>query len=186
MNGAIPQRLHKANTILFGALSLYLIFYFIFISDFASNYRVLWHVNTPLKYLSDALGLFLYKSFFKPDFKEIRFFDSYWTYSKLLSFLVIALIVAAIWTILEKGKGSRRLFANMHTFSRYYLFVALFLYGIWKIFENQFILSPHEFLRPIDFYNPQILLWTSIAASRSYQIFGGIMEVAAGLLLLSR
>ncbi len=186
MSESNPQRFDKTTTLLFRAYCLYLILYFLFISDFALNYRVLWHINAPLKYLSDSLALILFKAFFNPNFKEIRFWDSYWTYSKLLAFLVIALIIASVWTFADKGKGSRKLFVYMHAFSRYYLFVAMLLYGLWKIFGNQLVISPHQFFLPMDFYQPQIVIWTAMAASKSYPIFGGIMETAAALLLLFR
>ncbi len=186
MSESNPQRFDRTITLLFRTYCLYLILYFLFISDFALNYRVLWHVNAPLKYISDSLGLFLFKAFFNPNFKEIRFWDSYWTYSKLLAFLVIALVLASIWTFADKAKGSRKLFIYMHTFSRYYLFVAMLLYGLWKIFGNQLVISPHQFFQPMDFYQPQIVIWTAMAASKSYPIFGGIMEVAASLLFLFR
>lgn len=176
----------RITVLLFRAGCIYLILYFLFISDFLTIYRVLWHINRPLTYLSDSLGLLLNKLFFNPAFKEIRFYDSYWTYSKLLTFFILALVLAAIWTFADKGQRSRKLFIYMHAFSRYYLFVGMFIYGIYKIFGNQLIISPHQFFQPMDFYRPQLVIWTAMAASKAYPVFGGIMEVLAAILLLFR
>ncbi|HEX4850988.1 MAG TPA: hypothetical protein VFV08_09290 [Puia sp.] len=186
MSDATHQQFNKRNTLFFRTLCLYLLMYVLFISDYANNYRILWHLNQPLKYLSEKLGLLLNKLFFDPNFKEIRFFDSYWTYSKLLSFLLIAFIASAIWTRIDQARGSRKLFVYSYTFARYYLFVTLMLYGLWKIFETQFVMGPYEFLLPINYYTPQIMYWTSVSVSRSYQMFGGFIEIFAGILLLSR
>jgi len=176
----------RITVLFFRAWCIYLILYFLFISDFLTIYRVLWHINRPLTYLSDSLGLLLNKLFFNPAFKEIRFYDSYWTYSKLLTFFILALVLASIWTYADKGQRSRKLFIYMHAFSRYYLFVGMFIYGIYKIFGNQLIISPHQFFQPMDFYRPQLVIWTAMAASKAYPVFGGIMEVIAAILLLFR
>jgi hypothetical protein len=186
MSESNPQRFNRTITLLFRTYCLYLILYFLFISDFALNYRVLWHVNAPFKYLSDSLGLFLNKVFFNPNFKEIRFWDSYWTYSKLLAFLVIALILASVWTFADKAKGARKHFVYMHAFSRYYLFITMLIFGLWKIFGNQIVIYPHLFFQPMDLYQPQFVIWAAMAASKSYPIFGGILEVVASFLLLFR
>jgi hypothetical protein len=186
MSESGSPRFRITRSLLFRTCCIYLILYFLFISDFLDIYRVLWHVNRPLEYISRSLGLLLNKIFFNPAFKEIRFYDSYWTYSKLLTFFILAIVMASIWTFTDKGQRSRKLFICMHAFARYYLFVGMFIYGIYKIFGNQLIISPHLFFQSMDFYRPQLVIWTAMAASKAYPLFGGIMEVLAAILLLFR
>ncbi len=173
-------------TLLFRALCIYLFLYFVFISDFASNYPVIWRADQALKKISNGLGSVSHKIFFRTNSKEWRFFDSYWTYSKLSFFLAIALIAATIWTSLDKAKKSRKLFIYAYGLSRYYLATAIALYSMWKLFETQFYLEPKNFLLPFYHNGPRALFWTFMASSRSYGIFGGIVEMTAVLFLLIR
>ncbi|HTS45041.1 MAG TPA: hypothetical protein VMH01_11640 [Puia sp.] len=185
MSDFIPHKFARAGTIFFRTYCLYLILYFVVISDYG-NYPVFWRVAAFLRRISNYLSLLLNKTFFNQNFKEVHFVDSYWMYSKLLTLLVCAVIIASIWTFADKGKGSRKLFIYMHTFSRYYLAYVLWIYGLMKIFERQFDVHQWVYLLPIGFYRPILAIWAAIAASKSYQVFGGVAEIVAASLLLFR
>ncbi len=179
MTDVTEAKVNKVNCFLFRAFCLYLLLYFTFISDFASSYPVVWRLDELLKRISNALGLALNKAFFNPEFKEWRFFDSYWTYSKLIFFLVLSLIAAAVWTMADKGKRSQKLFVYMYAFSRYYLAIAILSYCLSKFFETQFYLELKNFLLPIYYSGPRAMFWTFMASARSYSYFGGLIEALA-------
>ena len=179
-----PSR--RTGIFLFRAFSIYLLLYFLFISDFASNYPGLWHVDESIKRISTAFGLLLNRAFFNADFREWRFFDSYWTYSKLLAFAVIAVAGAGIWTFADKGRKTARLFIYVYAFSRYYLAVGMLLYSMWKLFETQFYLELKNFLLPVYHIGPRELFWTFMASAKSYSFFGGIVEAISVIFLLFR
>ena len=167
MPAPAPDKFHLLRTFLFRTFFLYLLLYFVFISDFASNYPILWHLDLMLKSMSNALGSALNRTFFNPEFKEWRFFDSYWTYSKLLTFVLLAFSGAAIWTGADKGKKSTKLFVWVYGFSRYYLAVAILLYSMWKLFETQFYLELKNFLLPAYYIGPKAMFQSTNKLRRS-------------------
>jgi len=69
----------------------------------------------------------------------------------------------------------------------YYLAWILLKYGLDKIFKCQFYLpEPNILYSRVGDLDKDILFWSSIGSSYSYNIFMGIMEVIPALFLLSR
>ena len=127
-----------------------------------------------------------------------HFVPSFWASNSLpvvLAALVAAglsLAAGAIWVILDPTpRDCSRAFAWLHAAVRYALAAEMLLYGWDKVLPGQFGRMSagggidylvHQFGQ----LPPRDLLWGFMEASRSYQVFTGCVEMAAGLLLLTR
>jgi uncharacterized membrane protein YphA (DoxX/SURF4 family) len=70
---------------------------------------------------------------------------------------------------------------------RYYLALILLIYGFDKVYKWQFYAPESNILYTRVKDIPQdMLYWTTMGTSYSYSLFGGLLEVLAGLLLLFR
>ena len=114
--------------------------------------------------------------------------DMTWHYLDLLFDLLLALVVAAVWSSRRRGRPvSVRLRDGWQVMARYYLGSTLLSYGFAKVFPLQFPApGPDRLLQPYGDSSPMGLLWTFMGASTGYQIFGGLMELAGGYLLFFR
>ena len=67
----------------------------------------------------------------------------------------------------------------------YYLALQLFKYGFDKVFKAQFYLpEPNTLFTPLGQLSKDILFWSTMGASYGYTVFGGVLEVFAGGLIL--
>lgn len=176
-----------AKLFLFRALSIYLVFYFLFISDFRGTYPFLQYINAPFKYLTLGLVRFIDSTILHWNFQgQLYFGDGRWTFIALLVFLVIAVLISLAWTLTDKGKTFPSLPKYIYVFSRYYLACLLLIYGTSKLYGNQFTLIPSILAQPVGNLDTHDLFWTFMGASKSYRIFAGLLETIAALLLLFR
>ncbi len=104
--------------------------------------------------------------------------------------VVLLLLSAMIYAVLtyrlrEEVKESMITYARV--WIRYYLATMLLIYGFDKVYKWQFY-SPESnilYTRVKDL--PQdMLYWTTMGTSYAYSLFGGLLEVLAGVLLLFR
>jgi uncharacterized membrane protein YphA (DoxX/SURF4 family) len=110
------------------------------------------------------------------------------TFDWVLAFctLVIAAVAAAVWSIADRNRAN---YIALHKWFRLFLRFALasqmFSYGMAKAVPLQ---MPFPFLtrllEPYGNFSPMGVLWASIGASRSYEIFAGCAEMLGGLLLI--
>lgn len=112
--------------------------------------------------------------------------DSQGMFMNVINILLITVLIYLPLTIkFIKDKEKVRSYVTVGI--RYYLAIILLIYGFDKIYKWQFY-SPESnilFTRVKDL--PQdMLYWTTMGTSYSYSIFGGLMEVLAGGLLLFR
>jgi len=103
-------------------------------------------------------------------------------------FLVLFIAVAAtiVWSVLDRR---RKNYDTLHKWFRLFIRLALaaqlFYFGMVKVIPTQFPApSLITLVAPVGNISLQGFLWTSIGISPAYQIFTGIVEVVAGLLLL--
>lgn len=111
------------------------------------------------------------------------------TFDWILTFclLVIAAAITCLWSILDRRREN---YATFHKWFRLALRFALasemFLYGLAKAIPLQ---MPFPFLtrllEPYGNFSPMAVLWSSIGASPSYEIFAGCAEMLGGILLLT-
>ena len=176
----------KMENILSRIFSIYLIFYFLFISDVVSNFYPI--LGSPFQFLNtNFIRFFNYLIFHKPFIKNIYFTDSSWIFLASLSYFIIAIIIGVVWTVSGKQKNYTIFFKYVHTYARYYLAFVLFLFGFDKLTGNQFAFpQPSSLIEPVGNLDFHSLLWTFMGASSSYSFFTGLLETTAGILLLFR
>lgn len=168
--------------------ALYLILVFLFISNYLATYHFMDYLNRPFRRANVYLISTVARLFFeKPFTGNLGFRDYYWTYVALVFYFLIATAIALVWTVADKGEKSRQFFVCTWVFARYYL-AAIFLgYGISKLFGDQFARPDlSSLIMPLGDHDVHTLFWEYMGASKSYQIFGGLLETIAGLLLLFR
>jgi hypothetical protein len=111
------------------------------------------------------------------------------TFDWVLAFclLVIAAVATLVWSILDRRRPN---YVTFHKWFRLALRFALasemFLYGLSKAIPLQ-MPFPYltRLLEPYGNFSPMAVLWSSIGASTSYEIFAGCAETLGGLLLLT-
>lgn len=193
MNQNTPVEWSKTELVIFRFLFCYLIFYFIFLSNFFPGplFPFLEYVHAPFKYISDGFiglvnRLFIHKKYDADIYTGIA--DSSWFIMASISYLSIAILVTIIWTFLDKRKSYNIFFVYLQTYARYYLAFVLFLYGFDKLFGNQFPnpLPPDYLIQSFGNIDPHTLLWGFMGASKSYNFFAGLIEIIPAILLLFR
>jgi hypothetical protein len=114
--------------------------------------------------------------------------DTSYGWAQLWLLLSLAVIGCIIWSLLDR-KCSKYPHLNywLCLFARYYIAMFAFVYGILKIFALQmYFPSLHQLATPLGDFLPMRFSWLFIGYSTPYQVFSGVMETLAGLLLLYR
>ena len=181
----------KSRLVTFRLLFCYLLCYFIFLSDFFVQFiPFLEYVHTPFKFISDNLvglvnTLFIHKKYATDIYTGIG--DTSWFFMASFSYLGLSILATVIWTFLDKRCNHNNLLFYLYTYSRYYLSFALLVYGLSKLYNTQFPEVPPDYLmHPLRNIDSHSLLWAFMAASKSYNVFGGILETTVAILLLFR
>ncbi len=80
-----------------------------------------------------------------------------------------------------------KLLPGIRVFFVYYLSVVFIKYGFDKIFKGQFYLpEPNILYSPFGYLDKDILYWSTMGVSHSYNIFMGIIEIIPAILLLHK
>lgn len=112
------------------------------------------------------------------------------TYIYLLYFIfaMVAILGTIIWSALDrKCTNYDTLYYWLTTIIRYYLAFTLFLFALEKFFKMQFPdLGLYTLTEPVGNLSPMSLAWAFFGYSYGYNIFMGIAESAALLLLFRR
>ena len=114
--------------------------------------------------------------------------DTSWGWAQLYLFLSLGVVGCVVWSLIDhRRKNYVNLDYWLCLFTRYYLALVAFSYGIIKIFMLQ---MPFPNLSMQATYLgdllPMRLSWIFMGYSGPYQIFTGAMEVLAAILLLFR
>ena len=114
--------------------------------------------------------------------------DTSWAWTELCMFIAIAIIGTLLWSALDRKRADYRRAAYwFRTIVRYYIAAAALSYGLIKIFALQMTFPTiSQLATPLGDLLPMRLSWLFIGYSTPYQVFSGVMEMVAGLLLLSR
>ncbi len=100
---------------------------------------------------------------------------------------VIAFIVAAVWSFVDKRKEYDRLYYILRVIVRYRLAIGVIAYGFLKLFPLQ---SPYPALSTLNTNYGDLSAWKifslSLGIAPSFEVFLGSVEILAGLLLLNR
>ncbi|NEW39287.1 DoxX family protein [Nocardia cyriacigeorgica] len=101
------------------------------------------------------------------------------------SWLVVATVATAIWTVLDRRRiDYRSLDRWFRVLLRFALAGALMLYGMVKVMPSQMTFALHRLIEPFGDMTPMGVLWSQTAASKPYEIALGCTEIGAGLLLI--
>lgn len=114
--------------------------------------------------------------------------DTRFDYVRVALLGCVALLLAVCWSLLDRrGRTLPAAHVIVHTYVRYLLAVTMLAYGFHKVWPLQFgALDDERLFGTYGGSSPMHLLWTFMAASPAYTIFGGASEVLGGALLLFR
>jgi hypothetical protein len=114
--------------------------------------------------------------------------DTSYAYTQFYLYLSIAALGAAIWTVVDWRRANYdRLAYWLRTLVRYYIAMFAISYGIIKVFALQMPFPTlSQMSTPLGDFLPMRFSWMFIGFSTKYQIFSGLAETVAGLLLLYR
>ncbi|WP_298547131.1 hypothetical protein [uncultured Aquimarina sp.] len=112
------------------------------------------------------------------------------SYEYLLVFVIFmfAVLGTLIWSLLDRKRPNyKKLYYWLTTAMRYYVGLMLISYGLVKVIQLQFPApSFYRLMQPYGESSPMGLAWTFLGFSEGYNMFMGIAEVLAGLLLFRR
>jgi hypothetical protein len=161
-----------------------------------------WSINTILSYLYYDLHLsnfldivisWVGKHLFHIPYTIISPYDGQHndrTYIYLLYFtmVIVAALGAIIWSALDRKRTNyQMLYYWLTAFVRYYLAFTLFIFALEKFFKMQFPdLGFYTLTEPLGDMSPMSLAWAFFGYSYGYNVFMGIAESAALLLLFRR
>jgi uncharacterized membrane protein YphA (DoxX/SURF4 family) len=111
--------------------------------------------------------------------------DTTYNYVLQLLWIIFALLITTVWTILDRKRPSYHQFQYWSRIViRYFLAYMLFVYGFVKVVKLQFPFP--DLIRLTEAYGdstPMGLAWTFVGYSSGYNLFTGGAEVLAGILL---
>jgi hypothetical protein len=112
--------------------------------------------------------------------------DSLFMWIEDFCFLLFSLGGASVWTLLDRGRPNYRTLDQwLRLWVRVTLAVSMFGYGFDKVFPLQFdAASRSQMVGMYGDLSLYDLVWQFLGASKLYTIFGGCLEVLAGLMLL--
>ena len=112
--------------------------------------------------------------------------DAATMYGLVFFLFILAVFTAMIFSFFPNFKKQQsKVFQIFRLLFFYYLSMQLLKYGLDKIFKAQFYLpEPNILYTPLGAISKDLLFWSSMGTSRSYNIFMGILEVAPALFLL--
>ncbi|MGG9963624.1 hypothetical protein [Ferruginibacter sp. SUN106] len=112
--------------------------------------------------------------------------DSISMYILLLILFAVAVIIVLILSSIKKWQlYSEKIFRILYQLFIYYLALQLLKYGADKIFKNQFYTpEPNTLYTPMGQLQKDILYWSTMGTSYTYNIFLGSLEILGGVLIL--
>lgn len=114
--------------------------------------------------------------------------DTSLNWQQVFSFLILAAVGALVWSIIDWKRRSYDQAAYwLRTFLRYYIVIMCFTYGFDKLYALQMPFpNQSQLATPLGDFLPMRLTWLFIGSSTPYEVFSGVMEIIAGILLLNR
>jgi len=114
--------------------------------------------------------------------------DTTYDYLVVIVGFLVASLGALLWSIIDRKRTNyTTLYYWLTTGMRYYVGLMLISYGLVKVIQLQFSYPTfYRLLEPYGESSPMGLAWTFLGFSEGYNLFMGIAEVLAGLLLFRR
>jgi hypothetical protein len=139
----------------------------------------------------DWLVEFANKNFFHVREKLVPFNgsgDTSYGWTQVWLFLSVALIGCVAWSVVDRKRNHYAVADYwLRNFVRYFVAMNCLSYGIIKLFAMQMTFpNLSQLATPLGDFLPMRFSWMFMGYSAPYQIFSGVMETLAGLLLLNR
>lgn len=113
--------------------------------------------------------------------------DTTYDWVQVFTYLVLAVLAAAVWTWLGRKREYSRLYDWLRVYVRFFLAIFMLSYGAAKVIMSQFRFPGlDEMLLPIGQSSPMGIVWDFMGASTSYTVFTGAVEMLGGFLLAFR
>lgn len=114
--------------------------------------------------------------------------DTTYDYVVVLAIFITSLVGTIIWSIFDRKRANySRLYYWFTVAVRFYVGLMLINYGFIKIIKLQFPdLALYRLIQPYGHSSPMGLAWTFLGYSKGYNIFMGLAEASAILLLFRR
>jgi uncharacterized membrane protein YphA (DoxX/SURF4 family) len=110
--------------------------------------------------------------------------DTTFGYIKMLCYVVLAIAAAAVWSLVDRRQNYAQCYQWVRLYVRILLGATLLSHGAAKVIPTQvpepslsWLLTTYGDSAPMN------LLWTFMGASKSYEIFTGLVEMLGGILL---
>lgn len=176
----------------------FLFCYIALLGTFCLNFAVILNVfgltgrfaKSPLDRILGVVVPFVARYIFR--LKDFRFQaltsgDSMSDYLEVFTYFLIALIVTIAWSLLRrKTTNYSRLSQWLRLYAQLVFAATLFTYGFDKVFPLQFgDLSPTTLVTTVGDHSHFSMLWDFMAASKPYTIFSGVLELLAGIMLVT-
>ena len=114
--------------------------------------------------------------------------DTLFDYLVILTVFLIAIIGTLIWSLLDRKRNDyAKMYYWLTVAIRYYVGLMLISYGMVKVIQLQFAYPGlYRMLGTYGESSPMGLAWTFLGFSKGYNLFMGLAEICAGLLLFRR
>lgn len=114
--------------------------------------------------------------------------DNTYAYVTLFANVLLAVLAWLVWSVLDRKRQSyNKMLYWFLVVLRIYIVFFMIVYGFAKVFQTQFPQpSLVRLLQPLKDFSPMGLAWTYMGYSRGFNLFTGLLEVIAGLLLIPR
>lgn len=177
----LPQRI---------AFRFFVLFVVLFIISFPFPHEYIPDVGELTRPFWEGLIEFSANTFYSlPDHAAlILISDSRGLYIHVVNLLVISTLGCAVWSYLDRRRMHYQQLAYWFTvLISYYLAMQLMCYGFNKVFKAQFYLpEPNTLFTAVGNTPKDLLYWSSMGSSWSYNFFMGMTEVIAAFFLLFR
>jgi uncharacterized membrane protein YphA (DoxX/SURF4 family) len=140
----------------------------------------------PMRQIVIWTALHVFHTAKPPSFADTGSGDKTFDWVLLFCLLVIAAVGTAVWSALDRQRPA---YVNLHKWFRLAIRLCLagqmVVYGLSKVIPFQMPFpSLTRLLTPYGTFSPMGVLWSSIGASPSYEMFAGSAELFGGVLLL--
>lgn len=114
--------------------------------------------------------------------------DTSWAWVQFWLVQLLAVVGTVVWSVVDARRPAYPRAAYwLRTMLRYEVAAAAIVYGVIKVFAKQMTFpSLSQLATPLGDYLPMRFSWMFVGYSTPYQVFCGVMELVAGLVLLSR
>ena len=120
-------------------------------------------------------------------FQAITSGDSLSDYLQFFTYALVSLLVTLVWSLVRrKTTNYSKLNQWLRLYAQLFLGVTIVFYGLDKAIPLQFgELTASRLLGTVGDLTPFSMLWVFMATSKPYTIFSGILEVLAGVMLIT-